>query len=88
MKTRLVVSYSSTSVSGGSCQEIGLVTMMFFVELLFPYVFSQFPSMLPLPTYSQSLFLLSDHYPRHSRERRNQILILLIQEQSKNYFTT
>ena len=49
------------------CQEIGLVTLMFFFELLFSYVSSQFPSMFPLLTYSQSCFSLSADYPRHSR---------------------
>ena len=29
----------------GGCQEIGLVTIMFFFELLFSYVSSHFPSM-------------------------------------------
>ena len=49
------------------CQEIGLVTFMFFFELLFSYVSLQFPSMFPLLTYSQSFFSLSADYPRHSR---------------------
>ena len=40
------------------CQEIGLVAFMFFFELLFSYVSSQFPSMFPLLTYSQSFIPL------------------------------
>ena len=35
-------------------RKIGLVAFMFFFELLFSYVSSQFPSMFPLLTYSQS----------------------------------
>ena len=58
---------------GGGCQEIGFVTIMFFFELLFPYAFSQFPSMFPLLTYSQSFFSLSADYPRHSRWRKSKI---------------
>ena len=41
-----------------NCQEIGLVEIMFFFELLFFYVSSQFPSVFPLLTYSQSFFCL------------------------------
>ena len=73
---------------GMGCQEIGLVTFMFFFELLFSYVSSQFPSMFPLLTYSQSFLSLSADYLRHSRRRRSQISILLIQEKSRNHFTT
>ena len=49
------------------CQEIGLVALMFFFELLFSYVLSQFPSMFPLLIYSHSFFSLSADYPRHTR---------------------
>ena len=70
------------------CQEIGLVTIMFFFELVFSYVPLQFPSMFLLLTYSQSLIPLSAQYPRHSRRRRSKISIQLIQEQSKYNFTT
>ena len=62
------------------CQEIGLVAFMFFFELLFFLCSSQFPSMFPLLTYSQSFFSLSADHPRHSRQRRSKISILLIQE--------
>ena len=62
------------------CQEIGLVAFMFFFELLFSYVSLQFPSMFLLLTYSQSFFSLSADHPRHSRQRRSKISILLIQE--------
>ena len=47
----LVLTLSTMSAEG--CQEIGLVAIMFFFELLFSYVFLQFPSMFPLLTYSQ-----------------------------------
>ena len=70
------------------CQEIELVAFMFFFELLFSYVSSQFPSMFSLPTYSQSFFPLSADYPRHSRQRRSENSILLIQDKSKNHFMT
>ena len=51
-----------------SCQEIGLVTLMFFFELLFSYVslaISLYDSLLL--TYPQSFFSLSADYLRHSR---------------------
>ena len=38
-------------VASPCCQEIGLVALMSFFELLFSYVSSQFPSMLLLLTY-------------------------------------
>ena len=59
--------------SGDTCQEIGLVTFMFFFELLFSYVSLQFSSMFPLLTYFQSFISLSADHPRHSRRRRSQI---------------
>ena len=62
------------------CQEIGLVALMFFFELLFSYVSSQFPFMFPLLTYYQLFFSLSGDYLRHSRRRRSKISILLIPE--------
>ena len=40
------------------CQEIGLVALMFFFELFISLCSSQFPSMFPLLTYSQSFFFL------------------------------
>ena len=49
------------------CQEIGLVTIRFFFELLFSYDSLQFPSMFPLLTYFQSFFSLSADYLRYSR---------------------
>ena len=39
------VSPSISAGGAGECQEIGLVAIMFFFELLFSYVSSQFPSM-------------------------------------------
>ena len=63
-----------------SCQEIGLVALMFFFELFIFLCSPQFPSMFPLLTCFQSFFSLSANHPRHSRQRRNKISILLIQE--------
>ena len=40
------------------CQEIGLVALMFFFELFIFLCSSQFPSMFPLLTYSQSFLFL------------------------------
>ena len=77
---------SAFSTTSASCQEIGLVALMFFFELLSSYVSLQFLSMFPLLTYSQSSFSLSADYPRHSRQRRSKILIKLIQEQSQISF--
>src|ERR1700743_3137785 len=54
------------------CQEIGLVAFMFFFELLFSYVSSQFPSMFPLLTYSQTFFSLSADHPRHFKKKGKQ----------------
>ena len=62
------------------CQEIGLVTLCFFLNFCFLMFLSPFPSMFPLLTYSQSFFSLSADHPRHSRRRRSKILIPLIQE--------
>ena len=78
----------SSFLSQNPCQEIGLVAFMFFFELLFSYVSSQFPSMFLLLTHSQSFFSLSADYPKHSRRRRCQISILLIQDKYKNHFAT
>ena len=44
---------SRAEVVGRDCQEIGLVAIMFFFELLFFLCSSQFPSIFPLLTYSQ-----------------------------------
>ena len=62
------------------CQEIGLVTIMFFFELLFLIFLSQFPSMFPLLTYSQSLFSLICWSPKTLKPKEKQDLILLLQE--------
>ena len=48
------------------CQEIGLVTILFFFKFLFFNVSLQFLSMLSLLTYFQSLISLSADYLRHS----------------------
>ena len=56
-----------------SCQEIGLVAIMFFFELLFSYVSLAISSMFLLLTYSQSFLSLSADYLRHSRRRRSKI---------------
>ena len=53
---------SESTLEPPGCQKIGLVAFMFFL---------QSPSMFLLLTYSQLLFLLSDHYLRHSRQRRS-----------------
>ena len=55
------------------CQEIGLVTFMFFFELLLSYVSLQFSSMFFSLTYFQSFFSLFADYPRHPRRRRSKI---------------
>ena len=56
----------------GLCQEIGLVASMFFFELLFSYVSSQFPSMFPLLTYSQSFFFLICWSPETLKTKEKQ----------------
>ena len=43
---------------GHVCREIGLVAIMFFFELFIFLCFSQFPSMFPLLTCSQSFLFL------------------------------
>ena len=55
------------SILPHGCQEIGLVAFMFFFELLFSMLLSQFPSMFLLLIYFQSFILLSADYLRHSR---------------------
>ena len=64
-----------STLGGLECQEIRLVTFMFFFELLFSYAPLQITSMFLSLTYSQSLILLSAHYPRHLRQRRSKISI-------------
>ena len=61
-------------------RKLDLSHLCLFFELFIFLCSSQFPSMLPLLTYSQSFFSLSADHPRHSRRRRSKISILLIQE--------
>ena len=61
-------------------RKLDLLHLCFSLNFYFLMFLSQFPSMFPLLTYSQSFFSLSANYPRHSRRRRRQILILLIQD--------
>ena len=56
----------------GLCQEIGLVAIMFFFELLFSYASSQFPSMFSLLTYSQSFFFLICQSPETLKTKEKQ----------------
>ena len=72
----------------GTVRKLDLSHLCFSLNFYFLMFPSQFPSMFPLLTYSQSFFSLSADYPRHSRQRRSQILILLIQDKSKNHFMT
>ena len=69
-------------------RKLDLSQLCFSLNFYFLMFLSQFSFMFPLLTYSQSFFSLSADYPRHSRQRRSQISIQLIQEQSKNHFTT
>ena len=71
---------------GVSVRKLDLLHSCFSLNFYFLMFFSQFPSMFLLLTYSQSLFLLFDHHPRHSRWRRSQILILLIQDKVQKSF--
>ena len=64
----------------GGVRKLDLSHLCFSLNFYFLMLLSQFPSMFPLLTYSQSFFSLSADYPRHSRRRRSKISILLIQE--------
>ena len=68
------------------CQEIGLVTVMFFFKLLFSYVFLQFPSMFPVLTHSQSFVPLSANYLRHSKMKDIKKEVYLIEQESLKSF--
>ena len=61
-------------------RKLDLSQLCFSLNFYFLMFLSQFPSMFPLLTYSQSFFSLSAYHRRHSRRRRSKILILLIQE--------
>ena len=61
-------------------RKLDLSHLCFSLKLYFLMFLSQFPSMFPLLTYSQWFFSISADYPRHSRRRRSQNLILLIQD--------
>ena len=61
-------------------RKLDLSHLCFSLNFYFLMFLSQFPSMFPLLTYSQSFFSLSANHPRHSRQRRRQISILLIQD--------
>ena len=68
------------------CQEIGLVAVMFFFELLFLYFHSQFPSMLFLLL---SLFrLLSVSYLEHARQGTSRNTVYLATGNSLSNFMT
>ena len=61
-------------------RKLDLSQLCFSLNFYFLMFLSQFPSMFPLLTYSQSFFSLSADHPRHSRRRRSNVLTLLIQE--------
>ena len=63
--------YKSANRAG--VRKLDLSDLCFSLNFSFAYVLSQFPSMFPLLTYSQSFFSLSADYPRHSRRRRDKI---------------
>ena len=54
-------------VTGGVCQEIGLVAFMFSLNFYFLMCPLQFPTMFPFLTDSQSLIPLSADYLRQQR---------------------
>ena len=61
---------------------------MLFFKLLFSYVPLAISFYVPLTNLFSIILFLSADYLRHSRRRRSQILILLIQDKSKNHFAT
>src|SRR6202000_443254 len=71
-----------------SVRKLDLSQSCFSLNFYFYMFLRLFPSMFPLLTYSQSFLFLSADHPRHSRQRRSKNSILLVQEQSKNHFTT
>src|SRR6202000_1179230 len=71
-----------------SVRKLDLLQLCFSLNFYFLMFLCLFPSMFLSLTYSQSFLFLSADHPRHSRRRRTKNLILLVQEQSKNHFTT
>ena len=55
------------------CQEIGLVALIFFFELLFSYVSLAISLYVFLTNLFSLILSLSANYPRHSRQRRSKI---------------
>ena len=62
-------------------RKLDLSQLCFSLNFYFLVFFHNFLLCFPLLTYSQSLILLSDHYPRHSRRRISKNSIQLLQEQ-------
>ena len=58
---------------GDAVRKLDLSHLCFSLNFYFLMFLSQFPSMFPLLTYSQSFFPLSADYPTHSRQRRSKI---------------
>ena len=67
-------------VHGDIVRKLDLSHLCFSLNFYFLMFLSQFPSMFLLLIYSQSFLSLSADHPRHSRQRRSKISILLIQE--------
>ena len=61
-------------------RKLDLSHLCFSLNFSFSMFPCLFPSMFSLLTYSQSFFSLSADHPRHTRQRRSEISILLIQE--------
>ena len=70
------------------CQEIGLVALMFFFELLFSYVSLAISLYVSLTNLFSLILFFICRLPETHKMKEKQDSILLVQEQSKNHFTT
>ena len=77
-----------SSEDGGRCQEIGLVALMFFFELLFSYVSLTISLYVSLTNLFSLILFFICQLPKTHKMKEKQDSILLVQEQSKNHFTT
>ena len=67
-------------VTAGRCQKIGLVGLMFFFELLFPYVSLAISFYVSLTNLFSIILFLICRLPETLKTKEKQDLILLIQE--------
>ena len=70
------------------CQEIGLVAFMFFFELIFSYVSLAISLYVSLTNLFSLILFFICRLPETFKMKEKQDSMPLVQEQSKNHFTT